>query len=41
MDSPVAFPAPVPTFTAMLPGWTLLRGREPDELTLPFLPAWP
>lgn len=36
MDSPVASSASAPTFTATLPGWTLPRGREPDEIAAAF-----
>ena len=36
MDSPVASLVTAPTFTAPLPGWTLPRGREPDELAAAF-----
>ncbi|WP_313195985.1 DUF1403 family protein [Shinella zoogloeoides] len=36
MDSPVASPVSAPTFTPALPGWTLPRGREPDELAAAF-----
>ena len=36
MDLPVASPVSAPTFTAALPGWTLPRGREPDEIAAAF-----
>lgn len=36
MDLPVASPVAAPTFTAALPGWTLPRGREPDEIAAAF-----
>jgi hypothetical protein len=36
MDSPVASLVTAPMFTAPLPGWTLSRGREPDELAATF-----
>lgn len=36
MDSPVASPVSAPAFIAALPGWTLPRGREPDELAAAF-----
>ena len=36
MVSPVTSPATALTFTAALPGWTLPRGREPDEIAAAF-----
>lgn len=36
MDLPVASPVAVPAFTAVLPGWALPRGREPDALAAAF-----
>ncbi|WP_337182501.1 DUF1403 family protein [Shinella sp.] len=36
MDSPVASPVPAPALIPALPGWTLPRGREPDELAAAF-----
>ena len=36
MDSPITSSVSAPTFTAPLPGWTLPRGREPDDLAAAF-----
>ncbi|WPE22633.1 DUF1403 family protein [Shinella zoogloeoides] len=36
MDSPVASPVSASAFIAALPGWTLPRGREPDDLAATF-----
>ena len=36
MDSPVAFPVSASAFIAVLPGWALPRGREPDEFSAAF-----
>ena len=36
MDSPVASPASSLVLPAALPGWTLPRGREPDEVSAAF-----
>ncbi|WLR99661.1 DUF1403 family protein [Shinella sumterensis] len=36
MDSPLIPPVSAPAVTAALPGWTLPRGREPDELAAAF-----
>ena len=36
MDSPVASPVSASAFIAALPGWTLPRGREPDDLAAAF-----
>jgi hypothetical protein len=36
MDSPVASPVSAPALIPALPGWTLPRGREPDEFSAAF-----
>jgi hypothetical protein len=36
MDSPVIPPVAFAALPATLPGWTLPRGREPDELAAAF-----
>ena len=36
MDSPVTSPVSAPALIAALPGWTLPRGREPDDLGAAF-----
>ncbi|MCQ4634022.1 DUF1403 family protein [Shinella sp. CPCC 100929] len=36
MDSPITPLAAAPVLSTALPGWTLPRGREPDELTAAF-----
>lgn len=36
MDSPVASPVSAPALIPALPGWTLPRGREPDEIAAAF-----